>query len=797
MDKRKNSTRFEKLSVCDRTVQRAFRCVGEYIGGWPKISVLIAVVVLAVSLVGFRSFRMHENLKSGYTDDTAPSIQEHKAVQWFFRNRTDNVLPGEPYYMAIFARAKDGGSVMEPSHFNEVKDYYDYVFNQMNITHGNETYKYNQLCGIFCNFNSALWKLMAARKSYNIELQYPVTHVMGLAVNVGRYFFDISKDENGDMTGAGTIAVYFHLFQNSSAYQEVLKKWELAAYRYMKSTNYTYIDLTLHGVNVLNTEVMRGGKTVGPLYVIGLALTLVFVMICMILTAWMHKQLDCSKPLVALLAVVCPILAAVTSIGFILLIGFHVNMLMIISPFLVLAIGIGVDDAFLLVNSWIRLSCFAEMQTRSKAERLGLVLGEVGPSITVTSLTNFFGFALGCVAPVPEIRLFCATVALAMLLDLFYQLMLFTPSLVLLSRCENKVIHRNATPETRRIADILNYILGRYCHFIVSWYSKIVALILIALYLAGAIVGIREMEVGMDGRSLLPPDSQSKTGLDIVIQTMGPTYQGLLLIVKNPPDFTDAAQYREFKKVVEAFETAPRSIGNETTQTWMKDYKRFLNPGPDLFDVMMGVTVPPMVESENETIDFSDFKTFLGTDPYTAWKNGIRYHEINGTVYIDEMLVMTGYCNVTSLGDKARLLEQWRETANRFPQYGLRPWDPDSQISDVILNVQPVTERTILITLVTMAVIFIPFIPNMVTVICATASVASVCAGVVGYLHWWGAVLDPVTMVSVIMTVGLSVDYAAHFGYHYHRTSMLDETPCSSKTQRLFASFQVRCIAFE
>ena len=95
------------------------------------------------------------------------------------------------------------------------------------------------------------------------------------------------------------------------------------------------------------------------------------------------------------------------------------------------------------------------------------------------------------------------------------------------------------------------------------------------------------------------------------------------------------------------------------------------------------------------------------------------------------MLVMTGYQNVRSLGDKARLLQQWRETANRYPQYELRPWDSDSQISDVILNVEPVTQRTILITLATMAVLFIPFVPNLVTIICSIASVASICAGIV------------------------------------------------------------------
>jgi hypothetical protein len=95
------------------------------------------------------------------------------------------------------------------------------------------------------------------------------------------------------------------------------------------------------------------------------------------------------------------------------------------------------------------------------------------------------------------------------------------------------------------------------------------------------------------------------------------------------------------------------------------------------------------------------------------------------------MLMMTGYHKVHGLGDKARMLQQWRDTANRHPQFDIRPWDSDSQISDVILNVQPTTQRTIFITLATMAVVFVIFVPNLITVICATASVASICAGTV------------------------------------------------------------------
>ena len=59
----------------------------------------------------------------------------------------------------------------------------------------------------------------------------------------------------------------------------------------------------------------------------------------------------------------------------------------------------------------------------------------------------------------------------------------------------------------------------------------------------------------------------------------------------------------------------------------MKDYKRFKTPTLDMFDVMMGVTLPPQeeIDPETEVIDMSQFKSFLKTEPYTAWNNGLHY----------------------------------------------------------------------------------------------------------------------------------------------------------------------------
>lgn len=52
-----------------------------------------------------------------------------------------------------------------------------------------------------------------------------------------------------------------------------------------------------------------------------------------------------------------------------------------------------------MIHSWQRLS-----SDRIVNERLGLVLEEVGPSITITTLTNVITFGIGALTPTPGLR---------------------------------------------------------------------------------------------------------------------------------------------------------------------------------------------------------------------------------------------------------------------------------------------------------------------------------------------------------------------------------------------------------
>ncbi|VDO59395.1 unnamed protein product [Onchocerca flexuosa] len=157
-----------------------------------------------------------------------------------------------------------------------------------------------------------------------------------------------------------------------------------------------------------------------------------FVTVTVLAGAIFHNAMDYGKVLVAFGSILCPILSITSSYGIISLLGIRTNSLMMVMPFLIM--GIGVDDAFLMIHPWQRLA----LHTSSASVRLGLVFEEVGPSITITSLTNFISFSIGALTPTPEIRLFCISAAIAMGLDYLYELILFGPVLALASHCEKR-----------------------------------------------------------------------------------------------------------------------------------------------------------------------------------------------------------------------------------------------------------------------------------------------------------------------------------------------------------------------
>lgn len=92
--------------------------------------------------------------------------------------------------------------------------------------------------------------------------------------------------------------------------------------------------------------------------------------------------------------------SVVCSLGIFGYVGLATTMLTIeVIPFLILAIG--VDNLFILVHTHNRLD---KRQYRNVSESTAAALGQVGPSILLTSMSEGACFAIGSLTEMPAVR---------------------------------------------------------------------------------------------------------------------------------------------------------------------------------------------------------------------------------------------------------------------------------------------------------------------------------------------------------------------------------------------------------
>ncbi|KAH9654816.1 SSD domain-containing protein [Citrus sinensis] len=128
--------------------------------------------------------------------------------------------------------------------------------------------------------------------------------------------------------------------------------------------------------------------------------------------------------LLGLSGVILVMLSVLGSVGFFSAIGVKSTLIIMeVIPFLVLAVG--VDNMCILVNAVKRQPMELVLETR-----ISNALVEVGPSITLASLSEFLAFAVGSFIPMPACRVFSMFAALAVLLDFFLQVTAFVALIV-------------------------------------------------------------------------------------------------------------------------------------------------------------------------------------------------------------------------------------------------------------------------------------------------------------------------------------------------------------------------------
>ncbi|MCL7035268.1 hypothetical protein MKW94_006392, partial [Papaver nudicaule] len=247
-----------------------------------------------------------------------------------------------------------------------------------------------------------------------------------------------------------------------------------------------------------------------------------------------------SKVLLGLSGVVVVMLSVLGSVGFFSAIGVKSTLIIMeVIPFLVLAVG--VDNMCILVHAVKRQPLDMPLE-----ERISNALVEVGPSITLASISEVLAFAVGSFISMPACRVFSMFAALAVLLDFLLQVTAFVALIVFdFRRAEAKRVDcfpciklYSSTDESnqgtgpRQPGLLTRYMKEIHAPILSLWGVKIIVVAVFVGFALASIALCTRIERGLDQKVVLPRDSYLQGYFDNVTEYLrvGPP---LYFVVKN------------------------------------------------------------------------------------------------------------------------------------------------------------------------------------------------------------------------------------------------------------------------
>ncbi|THG03038.1 hypothetical protein TEA_026255 [Camellia sinensis var. sinensis] len=221
-----------------------------------------------------------------------------------------------------------------------------------------------------------------------------------------------------------------------------------------------------------------------------------------------------SKVLLALSGIVIVLLSVFGAVGFFSAIGVKSTLIIIeVIPFLVLAVG--VDNMCILVHAVKR-----QPQELPLEGRISNALVEVGPSITLASLSEVLAFAVGSFISMPACRVFSMFAALAVLLDFLLQVTAFVALIVfdILRAEDNRVdcfpclkvpsSSVESVEGNRRSPGLLaRYMEEVHARVLSLWGVKVVVIAVFTAFALASIALCTRIEPGLEQQIALPRDS--------------------------------------------------------------------------------------------------------------------------------------------------------------------------------------------------------------------------------------------------------------------------------------------------
>nr|XP_018672975.1 NPC intracellular cholesterol transporter 1 isoform X2 [Ciona intestinalis] len=477
-------------------------------------------------------------------------------------------------------------------------------------------------------------------------------------------------------------------------------------------------------------------------------------------------------------------------------------------PFLALAVG--VDNIFILVQHYQR----DNWQPReTPEERLGRVLGEVAPSMFMSSISETVAFFLGGLSTMPAVRTFSMMAGLAIFCDFLLQISCFVAILALDNKRQNSnrfdclCCIKDKENEESENDGILYLIVKNY--FSPAVLSSCVRPIVICIFagfacFSGAV--LHKVDIGLDQSLSMPEDSYVLDyfdGMNNYLSVGAPVY----FVVKDGQNYTDAAGANQIcggmgcnnnsliEQIARMSKMPNYSHIAYPASSWLDDYFDWLKPQSSCCrhdntgeeDVFCNATVVSTSciacrsaqESANQSRPTPDefmkfLPWFLNDNPETKCAKGGHAAYGTSVKVIDEgkksrvgATSFMAYHTLTKTSkDFIGCLRSANEIAEQISQNTTVEVFPYSVFYVFYEQYLTIVHDTIFNLGVSLAAIFVVVFFllgfDLLSAVIVVVTILLILLDMFGAMYLWNIPLNAVSLVNLVMAVGISVEFCAH-----------------------------------
>uniref|UniRef100_A0A452R521 NPC intracellular cholesterol transporter 1 n=1 Tax=Ursus americanus TaxID=9643 RepID=A0A452R521_URSAM len=617
-------------------------------------------------------------------------------------------------------------------------------------------------------------------------------------------------DQNYNNATALVITFPVNNYYNDTEKLQRAQAWEKEFINFVK--NYENPNLTISFTTERSIEDELNRESNGDVFTVLISYAVMFLYISIALG---HIK-SCSRFLVdskislGVAGILIVLSSVACSLGIFSYIGVPLTLIVIeVIPFLVLAVG--VDNIFILVQTYQRDE---RLQGETLDQQLGRVLGEVAPSMFLSSFSEAVAFFLGALSKMPAVHTFSLFAGMAVLIDFLLQITCFVSLLGLDIKRQEKnrldVVCCVRGPEDGTSVQASESCLFRFFKnsysplLLKEWMRPIVVAVFVGI-LSFSIAVLNKVEIGLDQSLSMPDDSYM---LDY--------FRSLKFLHAGPPVYFVLEEGHDYSSLngqnmvcggtgcnndslVQQIFTAAQ-LDNYTRigfapSSWLDDYFDWVKPQSSCCRVHNStgsfcnasvvdpgcIRCRPLTPEGKQRPQGGDFMRFLpmflsdnpnpkcGKGGHAAYSSAVNIlgndTAVGATYFMTYHTVLQTSADFTDAMRKAIVI-----ASNITKTMGLEGSDyrvfPYSVfyvfyeqyltiIDDTIFNLSVSLGAIFLVTLVLLGC-------ELWSAVIMCVTIAMILVNMFGVMWLWGISLNAVSLVNLVMSCGISVEFCSH-----------------------------------